>query len=143
MNHSINATSLREQLVQQIVLLDDEKSRFLDTYFTRQEKERSEMDHFLSTYTKYIEKLLGATDEDLHASVLIGSSITVNYLEHQFTDTLTIVFPNDADPDENLISFLSPVGKQMLMAAKNEILSIITPSGKMQVRIEGIQPSVT
>lgn len=139
MNHSIEHSALREQLVHQIVLLDDEKSRFLDTYFTRQEKERSEMDHFLSTYTKYIEKLLGATDNELHASVLIGSSITVNYLEHQFIDTLTIVLPNEADPDENLISFLSPVGKQMLMAAKGQVLSVITPSGKMEVRIEGIQ----
>lgn len=40
MNHSNDLTRAREQLVEQLVLLGDEKKRFLDAYFAMPGKER-------------------------------------------------------------------------------------------------------
>jgi transcription elongation factor GreA len=50
-----------------------------------------------------------------------------------------IVMPEDTNPDEGRISFLSPVGSQLLLGSKGEVRSVHTPSGSMRIRITGIE----
>ncbi|OMF34701.1 hypothetical protein BK133_11870 [Paenibacillus sp. FSL H8-0548] len=138
MNHSIDFSSVREQLVVQLVLLSDEKNRFLDSYFVMQGKERTEISQFLSIYTQTVQKLLKASDEELQSKVLIGSQVTIEYPDFDTKDSFTIVMPDAADPDENLISFLSPVGKQLLLAGIDEVISVAAPSGAIRTRIAAI-----
>jgi transcription elongation factor GreA len=142
MNHSSELSRGREQLVEQLVLLGDEKKRFLDAYFAMPGKERTDMNEYLSIYTQTVQKLLScsdaAADEELHSLVLIGSHITISYPEFDTQDAFTIVMPEQADADDNLISFLSPVGSQLLLARLGELISIDTPSGALRVLITAI-----
>jgi transcription elongation factor GreA len=138
MNHSIDFSSIREQLVVQLVLLGDEKNRFLDSYFIMQGKERTEISQFLSIYTQTVQQLLKASDAELQSKVLIGSHVTIEYPDFDTKDSFTIVLPDEADPDENLISFLSPVGKQLLLAGIDELISVAAPSGAIRTRIAAI-----
>lgn len=139
MNHSIEFSSVREQLVRQLILLGDEKNRFLDAYFVMEGKERQEIKLFLTKYKELVEKILAMGDEHLLTHVLIGSHVTIEYPEFRTTDSFTIVMPSEADPDENLISFLSPVGKKLLMEPIGEIVSVAAPSGEIQFCIKEIQ----
>jgi len=140
MNHSIpSASERKESLVKQLLLLSEEKGRFLDSYFPIPGKDRSDMDQFLTAYTAEVQRLL-ASGEDVQSPsvVLIGSKISVEYIDYKETDTFTIVFPEEADPDDNRISFLSPVGRQLLLSGLNERLAIAAPAGSMQVTITSI-----
>ncbi|MBP1996328.1 GreA/GreB family elongation factor [Paenibacillus eucommiae] len=139
MNHSISLHELREQVVYQLIVLGEEKNHFLDAYFPMHGKDRTHMDQFLSTYTRTVEEQLALTDLEVPAVVLIGSLVRITYLDDQSTDDYTIVYPNDADPEENRISFLSPVGRQLLLKKAGDTLTIATPSGTLQVRIESIR----
>ncbi|MGF9698573.1 GreA/GreB family elongation factor [Paenibacillus sp. MABNR03] len=139
MNHRSSLHNCREMLVKQLITLGEEKRTFLDAYFDVREPERMQMDKLLSVYTEYLQKLLLGPDELLHSVVLIGSEIRFDYIDFHTSDTFMIVMPDDADPDTGRISFLSPVGRQLLLASKGEVRSVTIPAGSMRVRITEIE----
>ncbi|MCL6602578.1 MAG: GreA/GreB family elongation factor [Paenibacillus sp.] len=141
--HSQNLRSLREHLIHQLILLGEEKNDFLNTYYPDHGSTRLQMDQFLTTYTNFLEKQLALPDENLHQAVFIGSGVKIAYLDSNEVDEFTIVYPDEADPYENAISFLSPVGKNLLMATLSDVLTIKTPSGTMQIQLLDIDNSTS
>jgi len=137
MNHSL--VGAKTQLVKQLVYFDEEMSHFLDLYTPVNNNERSKTEQQLLKYTSSLNRILNEFNEDtLHSQALIGSKVKVRYLEDNEEDDYTIVFPSNADPNLNRISFLSPIGSRLLMSAPDEQYSIETPSGVIHVKIEGI-----
>ncbi|MDF2667983.1 MAG: hypothetical protein K0R67_289 [Paenibacillus sp.] len=139
MSHRISIPIIREQLIRQLVLLCEEKNHFLDTFFLMHGKERMQMDQLLTAYTGFVENLLKHGDDELHRYVLIGSQVAIMNLDDHTEDVFTIVFPDYTDPDENRISFLSPLGKQLLFAATGSVVKIDTPIGIQRMMIEHIE----
>ncbi|MBD2867409.1 GreA/GreB family elongation factor [Paenibacillus arenilitoris] len=138
MSHSIHSSALRERLVRQLIVLGEEKQSFLDAYFPMHGKERIQTHRFITQYVSFTEDRLSASNEELEASVFVGCEVTIDYLEYRTTDTFEIVFPHEAEPDRNRISFLSPVGMQLLMGHRDEVIPVAIPSGEMRVRISRI-----
>ncbi|MGQ8872637.1 GreA/GreB family elongation factor [Paenibacillus sp. TSA_86.1] len=138
MNRRTPLDNCREMLVSQLLILGEEKRTFLDAYFDVRSPERVQLDKQLMAYTERVEQLLAGPDELLSSVVLIGSQIELEYVDFHTLDRLTIVMPEEADPDEGQISFLSPVGRQLLLGNKGEIRAISTPSGSMKIRIASI-----
>ncbi|WP_440111567.1 GreA/GreB family elongation factor [Paenibacillus sp. QZ-Y1] len=139
MNHRTPRTNCREKLVSQLFTLGEEKRTFLDAYFDVREPERIELERLLIAYTQCVEKLLLGPDEDLDSVVLIGSFIQFEYVDFHTSDSFWIVMPDDANLDAGRISFLSPVGRQLLLGSVGEIRSVNTPSGSMKVRITKVE----
>ena len=52
--------------------------------------------------------------------------------------TLTLVFPEDADPLEGKISVLAPIGTAMLGYRVNDIFEWDTPDGKRKIRVDKV-----
>ncbi|WKL03324.1 GreA/GreB family elongation factor [Paenibacillus amylolyticus] len=139
MNHRTSRHNCREKLVSQLFTFGEEKRTFLDAYFDVRDPERIQLEKQLSAYTEYVEKLLLGPDEDLDSAVLIGSHIDFEYIDFHTSDSFMIVMPEDTNPDEGRISFLSPVGSQLLLGSVGEVRSVHTPSGSMRIRITGIE----
>ncbi|GAB2694438.1 GreA/GreB family elongation factor [Paenibacillus thermoaerophilus] len=143
MSPSLPASGFRERLVRQIVALSEERSQFLDTYFPMPGRERKALDQLLSDYIGAVEKLLQLPDESIPPVVLIGSDVRIAYLNEDSlpasAEWVTIIHPDQAEADENRISFLSPVGKQLLLKSEGEVLTIRTPSGELKVRVESVR----
>ncbi|MEI7024746.1 GreA/GreB family elongation factor [Paenibacillus sp. y28] len=140
MNHSFLLQGSRTQLVNQLVYFDEEKMNFLDHYCPGHTRDRLRNEQLLSVYTSTLEQLLADfTAERLNAMVLIGSQVRLHYVEDSFTELFTIVFPHQADPNKNMISFLSPIGHQLLLGRANESYPLLVPSGEITVRIEEIK----
>ncbi|WP_054027764.1 GreA/GreB family elongation factor [Bacillus sp. FJAT-28004] len=139
MNHSLPLDRLRDQLRLQLVVLGEEKHAFLDAHVPKQGAERKQIYQLLSEYVQFIENELKSSEERLPTTVFIGCEVTISYLEDATSDTFKIVYPNDADPEQNCISFLSPVGRQLLMSRRDDIVSVETPAGAMRMRMLHIQ----
>lgn len=78
-------------------------------------------------------------DEDVRTDVVsIGSTVTVRDLEFGDDWTLTLVSPYEADPDNDRISDLSPVGKALLGHQVGEKVTVQTPGGTTQYEITSI-----
>lgn len=140
MNLSLLYQGSRAQLLNQLVYFDEEKMNFLDQYFPEHNSKRNSVEQMLTKYSGYLEHILSdLTAEKLNSVALIGSQLEIRYLDDDMDDTFTIVFPNQADPNENKISFLSPLGFQLLMAKRNEIASLDVPSGQISIQIKEIK----
>lgn len=140
MNHSTIHQGSNTQLVNQLVFFDEEKQSFLKRYIPNDLKERIRMDQVLSMYTTSLESIIPkGSQELLNSMVLIGSQVTLCYEEDGYEDQYTVVFPHMTDPSKNWISFLSPIGLQLLMTKIDNSYEFTVPSGTMKVRIKDIK----
>jgi transcription elongation factor GreA len=138
MNHSLEGA--RNQLVNQLVYLDEGLVNFLNEYFPGPRQQRIIIENTLNNYTSILEEMLrNFSVNNLNSYALIGSKVTVQYLDDNTTESFVIVFPSSTNPDKNLISFLSPIGLQLLMAQINETYELEIPSGTIPVRVQDIQ----
>jgi len=139
MSHSLLLQDSKLQLVSQLVYLDEEKTRFLDHYFPDHGRERNKVEQVLFVYASVLEKIMDDLNETtLHSSVLIGSRVSLRYLDDGYEESYTIVFPQQTDAALNRISFLSPIGMQLLMTKKGETYGLSIPSGEIKVKIEEV-----
>lgn len=144
MNPRSASNAWREYLVRQMVVYGDEKSWFLDLYFPENGSSRMATDQLLSAYTRNLETLLSGADKGLCEQALIGSLVTISYLDDSSVETLLLVSPHEAAQHEDIpgvcpISFLSPIGRALLLKHCGEELFVDTPSGKLKLRVESIQ----
>lgn len=140
MNHSVILQGSNTQLVNQLLFFDEEKQSFLKRYIPNDSKERNKVDQVLSIYTASLEKVIGeSSQESLNSMVLIGSQVTLCYEEDGYQEQYTVVFPHMTDSSKNWISFLSPIGLQLLMTRMDEVYEFIVPSGPIEVKIKSVK----
>jgi len=140
MNTSALLENTRYQLINQLVYFGDELYHFLDQYCPEHNQKRLSVEKTLNVYTRVLEEILrDLTVEKLNSVALIGSKVDLRYLELNDTDSYVLVSPDSADPDQNKISFLSPMGFHLLLARRNETYDIEIPSGIVPVRVEDIR----
>ncbi|WP_240633066.1 GreA/GreB family elongation factor [Paenibacillus montanisoli] len=75
----------------------------------------------------------------LHSTVLIGSRVKLRYEDDDSCESYTVVFPNEAQPELNRISFLSPIGRKLLLSKVMQSHELDIPLGVIKINIEGIQ----
>jgi transcription elongation factor GreA len=75
-------------------------------------------------------------DEELNTeSVNLGSKVMVLDIEYNETITYQLVGSTEADPDNNMISDESPVGRAMLNHKVGDEIDVETPSGAIKYKI--------
>jgi len=90
-----------------------------------------------------LKRILGSsrtlTDAEVPTDrVGLGSTITVRDLDYGDDWTLTLVSPYEADPDNDRISDLSPVGKALFGHKVGETVQVKTPGGVTSYEIASI-----
>lgn len=75
---------------------------------------------------------------DSKDTVSIGSTVTISYIDDDETEEYKIVGSLEADPFNNKISNESPIGAAIIGKKVNEIVSVETPNGSFNVKIESI-----
>tara|TARA_Y100000590_G_scaffold429449_1_gene542030 strand:- start:7 stop:483 length:477 start_codon:yes stop_codon:yes gene_type:complete len=71
--------------------------------------------------------------------VIFGSTVFLINLENNEKKTYKIVGKDEADITKNYIYFRSPIGKALISKKKNELVSVITPSGEKNFEIKEIK----
>lgn len=140
MNHSYNHP-LRTGLLKQLVFIDENRTTLLNQYLSSAPAEEKNP-KFFEQYVSEIENVISHLGNRMAASldkVYIGSQVAVLYEEDQFIDHFTICFPEQSNPDRGCISFLSPVGNQLLLRGLEERVVLNTPAGETSVVIKDIQ----
>lgn len=133
----------RKHLVSQLAFFDEQHAIFLDTYCQQYGKERQQLDQLIRQYVSKLEEILVGDDEQLGQSlqqiVLMGSTVTVVDLEDASSEEYTVVYPTEADPDHNRISFLSPFGRRLLLASYGDELVIDSPTSQYSIKLDRIK----
>lgn len=144
MHHSLSPLSAtRGHLVRQLVYFDERLPAFSKTYlaeFNLVEKKLIE-----DLIREYMEQLSAALEHDdsilgsrLKSDILIGSTVKVTYDDDGSTDSFTLVYPTESDPDRNRISFISPIGRQLLCKKTEHPLVLDVPDGRLGLIIKEV-----
>ncbi|WP_342478542.1 GreA/GreB family elongation factor [Paenibacillus sp. FSL H7-0350] len=136
MSHSLRTVSLRKELVQQLVYLDEHKFSILDRGTWESPAERSEVQAMIKSYQETVERILSGDNDALERSmVLVGSRVSLRIGQETLKDMYRIVIPGEAELDEFCISLWSPMGRGLILACPGETVTIQTPFGSDEVLI--------
>ncbi|MBU7594833.1 GreA/GreB family elongation factor [Metabacillus halosaccharovorans] len=139
MNHNI--PQHREHLVQQMVYID-ENIKELTNLYNASTPVQEQLKNFFHLYLLELEELLSADQKSNLISslpkVYIGTRVTVLFDDENDTEDFIICFPEESDPDSGCISFLSPVGRQLLLKKIGEKVMLKVPTGELPVVIKEI-----
>ena len=72
--------------------------------------------------------------------VTMNAAVRLRDLETGEEETYTLVFPEEADIDENKVSVLAPVGTALLGYRAGDVIEWPVPAGLRKFRIEAVFP---
>jgi transcription elongation factor GreA len=139
MNHSLHLT--KNYYVQQLNYIDENIKELTNLYLSSTPIQER-LKHFFNLYVLEVEDLLKTNKRNEFISffpkVFIGTKVTVLYDGEDETEDYVICYPEQSDPDLGYISFLSPVGRQLLFKNLGDKVSLKIPTGELLVTIKEI-----
>jgi transcription elongation factor GreA len=139
MNHS--GYQNKDYFSQQLVYIDENIKELTDLYISSTPIQER-LKHFFHLFVLEVEELLTSNQKnDMISSfpkVYIGTKVTVFYEDENETEDYVICYPEQSNPDEGYISFLSPVGRQLLFKNIGEKITLHIPTGELMVTIKEI-----
>lgn len=139
MNHSLHQT--KDYYLQQLHYIDKNIKELTNLYLSSTPIQER-LKHFFNLYVLEVEDLLKTNKRNeiisFFPKVFIGTKVTVLYDEEDETEDYVICYPEQTDPDLGYISFLSPVGRQLLFKNLGDKVSIKIPTGELSVTIKEI-----
>ena len=83
--------------------------------------------------------VIDITKLDKSDKVVFGCTVEVVELENSAKKTYKIVGKAEADINQNLIYFRSPIGKALIGKKKNDLITVVTPSGEKNFEITEVK----
>lgn len=146
MSGAVISRATYEYLVQHIVNIEDEKNNVINEFYPEETIEKKEFENFIADYISSIESFLEKASHnnrtDLHLPfVTIGSIVEITEVDSGESSTIQIVSPFF---DKNFIkmdcaSYLSPVGKALLLKRVNDKVRVSTPIGEFNYTVKSIK----
>ncbi|WP_010284707.1 GreA/GreB family elongation factor [Bacillus timonensis] len=129
--------SHKEYFVEQLRTIDTNFQELKNLYLSSTPlKERNP--HFLSSYINELESFLKDEVAEPIPMVFIGTKVTVVFDGEDETEDYFVCLPKHSDPDAGCISFLSPVGRQLLLRKIGDKVLLQTPAGGLPITIQNI-----
>ena len=99
-------------------------------------KEQSIVETEIATIEETLRKARIISDKDVKKDTVgVGNTVTVYDMEFDEEVVYKIVGVIESDPDKNLVSNESPIGKGLMGKKKGDIVTIATPGGEIQMKI--------
>ncbi|MGD6844629.1 GreA/GreB family elongation factor [Bacillus infantis] len=139
MNH--NGLCSKESFIEQLVYID-ENIQELTSLYVSSTPVYERLKNFFHLYVMEVEDLIQSNRKNTIIpslpKVYIGTRVTVAYEDEDDTEEFLICFPGQTDPDAGCISFLSPVGRQLLLKNRGDKVMLKIPTGELPVIIKDI-----
>jgi len=135
-----------DMFVKHLVDIEEERDRIMDEYYPNITEERDKFKQLIGTYINKIEGYISNVQIQKTASevcpfVIIGSIVEIEDLNDEETEKIKIVSPfiNKVTMNGNCASYLSPMGKALLLRKLEDRIDIETPAGKSTYIIKSIE----
>lgn len=138
--------TIYEKLVEHLVKIEEEKNNVIDEYFYDMSAERIEFEKLIENYISHIEEYLKKIRKSKKADaecpfVTIDSIVEVENINSGEKEKFKIVSPflvvNPLDGD--YASYLSPIGKSLLLKRVGDHVLIETPVENIEYEIKSIE----
>lgn len=149
MSKMMISRSVFEMLIKHLVDVEDEKDRIIIEFYPNFTKERDSFQKLIGDYISGIESRIynietKETEEAMETGlpfVIIGSKVEVENLTYNEAEAFQIISPftNESSINWDCASYLSPLGKEMLLKSIGDEVKIDTPAGKVIYKIKNIK----
>ena len=130
-------------LKRHLAWVEQDKLEVSEKLFGFDYQEKKEYEHFVDGYLKTIKDVYGEVTVDAEDMPFVTITSVVTVMDETEGERMAfkIVSPNDDASTEEVVlaSYLSKVGRAMLLKAKNERVEVHTPQGVFYYRIERIK----
>ncbi|NLC38303.1 MAG: GreA/GreB family elongation factor [Clostridia bacterium] len=133
-----------DRLVQQVHELEERKIQILEEYFPEAFSERAQLKALFDDYIGHLQSLIKNSRITSQAAdqppfVLVGSEVEVIDLADDRLESFVIVAPFQDTIEGNMASFLSPIGKALLLKKVGDTVTVHAPGGTFQYKINSIK----
>ena len=99
-------------------------------------KEQSFVETEIAQIEETLRKAIIISEKNISKDVVgVGNSVSVFDMDFEEEVEYKIVGSIESDPDKNLVSNASPIGKGLMGKKVGDIVSIVTPGGEIQMKI--------
>jgi Transcription elongation factor len=147
MNQKVQSESIRGFLIRHLVEIEDEKDTVLKEFYPRISVRGMEFQQFIGNYILCIEdyiKNIPTGNEPVQIPfVLIGSVVDIQDTRDGTIETVQIVSPflNQGQVNYTFASYLSPMGRKLLLKGKGDKVKVELPAGCSHFIINDIRLS--
>lgn len=132
-----------ENLVKHLVEIEERKKKLLEEYYPEPSTERNEIELLIDNYIKHLDQLIRNTKKSQTTDskvpfVTIGSEVEIQDLSDLEVFKYHIVSPSRGSIRERDVSYLSPVGKSLLLKKVGDEVEVIAPGGVFRYKIKSI-----
>lgn len=133
-----------ENLIKQLVYLEEEKLNIVDQYFPKISKNRNDFKEFIDDYIKRIDLLLknskkSEINNNFIPFVTVSSEVEIQDVDYDDTLTFRIIDPAIGSVKDGDASYLSPVGKSLLLKKVGDEATVKAPGGVFRYKIKSIK----
>ncbi len=142
------STATFQAMVKHLAQLDEEKDLILNQYYPEVSSNRDDFQELIQSYVEHIELYLknvssGEKETEANACpfVLINSEVEVEDINEKEVFRLRIVSPFQEEKrmEVECASYLSPIGKALLLRKVNDEVQVKTPMQTLQYKIKRIE----
>lgn len=141
-----------EKLIEHLIYIEESSDSLAEFIFPESAKERDEMKLFFRKYVEAIENELekvtvvkshrvGTCPETLNhfPFVIIGSEVDLEDESGRLSGVYRLIHPDSPSKVKNEITYLSPIGKQLMMKKTGSKINIEMQSEIRQLRVKSIR----
>ncbi|MFA5528013.1 MAG: GreA/GreB family elongation factor [Peptostreptococcales bacterium] len=134
-----------QALLDHLEMIENEKVKVIEKFFSGETEEKREFEAYINHYIFEVQQRIKDFENDSnkyhHPFVIIGSIVEVEDLEDGEVMRLDIISPFFKDTDYTLdcASYLSPIGRGLLLKGLGDIARIDTPTGSIEYKIKLIE----
>lgn len=133
-----------ENLIKQLIYLEKEKSNIIDQYYPQISKDRNDFKEFFDNYIAQIDLLLkNSNKSEINTNfipfVTVCSEVEIQDVDYNDTLTYRIVDPAIDRVKDGEASYLSPVGKSLLLKKVGDEATVKAPGGVFRYKIKSIK----
>ncbi|GAB7389021.1 hypothetical protein BSNK01_28590 [Bacillaceae bacterium] len=132
-----------EKLVKHLVEVEEGKNKLVEQYYPEPSKERYDIERLIRDYINKVNQLIKNVNQSEMTDnrvpfVTIGSEVEIQDLDDQEVFKYRIVSPWEETLREEDVSYLSPVGKSLLLKKVGDEIQVNAPGGVFRYKIKSI-----
>lgn len=142
MSNAVLAEKVASVLRNQLAEMKEGKNELLNKYFPELSSERNKAEELFTSYQEEITRLLKKTEKTKKFQVpfvTIDSEVEIEDLADGGEFTYRIVSPSRRSFKNGEISFLSPVGRFLLLRKPGDEVEVQAPGGTFRYRIKKVR----
>lgn len=144
MANAVLSEATFENLIEHLKEIERKKNELFERFFPEPSNKREEFKNLLNNYIKYIDQFVrnakNSQDENVKVPfATIGSEVEVQEPSNNKIFKYRIVSPLNTSAADGDVSYLSPVGKSLLLKKVGDEIKVNAPGGVYSYKIKSIK----